>query len=800
MSRILLAALALGLASTGLLLALRTTEPVEAQPNPVAPAGPAAGAPEAVVGTKVAPPALPDLDGKATRFDDVKGKAATVVVFAFFECPVSNSYAAGLNELARTHAEKGVKVVLVTPTDDAPAAVAKAAAPYKLTVPVLVDNERKFAKAFRALVTPEAFVLDAEGAVRYRGRIDDGYFDRLKRSPTVTSRDLDNALAAVLAGKPVNPAVTKAIGCPIEYEPRPAVKGAAITFHKDVAPILNNHCVVCHRPGEVGPFALTNYKQAARWASDIKEYTGSRQMPPWPAGGGVPMVGERKLSAKEIATLAAWADGGAPEGNVADAPKPPEFGSDEWRFGTPDLILTPGDDFRLGGSGDDLFRVFVVPTGLKENKWVIGYDVKPGNPRVVHHTLHYFDTTGQARGLEAAQQERDKGKLLMDSGPGYSASMGVGFFPGIGTRDNPTFGGIGGWAPGVMPQFLPKGAGWLLPKGSDFLIHTHYHRNGQFSTDRTRVGLYFAKGPIDQSWQTITVNGMKSAELIPAGRANHVARGAVYLHTDAVLHNVLPHMHLLGKSVKVTMTPPGAKPVVLIEIPAWDYRWQETYWFKEPITAKAGTKIEIEAVFDNSPANPNNPASPPKDVSVGDRTDDEMLFGFLGATSTKTPWVSVRTSSYPPPGIAFEPPVKGELTAELERRLGDWDSVTVAKPLGGAETKLTGYESVEKAFGGTCLLIRSDRGGEGGGMFELATYDPAKKAYRMWSYTSDGSVIEWSGAWDAKAKSFTWTTEFGAARGTLTWDCSKKDEAIQVFQLGGFVPVYTSTGTLTRKK
>src|SRR5262249_11366971 len=161
------------------------------------------------------------------------------------------------------------------------------------------------------------------------------------------------------------------------------------------------------------------------------------------------------------------------------------------------------------------------------------------------------------------------------------------------------------------------------PKGADFLIHTHYHRNGQFATDRTRVGLYFAKAPVEQPWQTVVVNGLKPAEKIPAGKADHAARGAVYLHNDAVLHNVLPHTHRLGRTGKVTMTRPGEKPVALIEIPAWDYRWQETYWFKEPIAAKAGTKLEIEAVYDNSAANPNNPTSPPKDVFVGDQTNDE---------------------------------------------------------------------------------------------------------------------------------------------------------------------------------
>ncbi len=764
--------------------------------------------PETVVGTKAPQPKLTNLDGKAVGFDTLRGKAATVVVFASFECPVSNSYATLLNDLGKSHAEKGVAVVIVCPSDDAPAAVAKASAGFKLSVPVVLDPKRELAAGLKAVATPEAFVLDGEGVVRYRGRIDDAYSARLKRNPMVTSHELTDALAAVLSGKPVAKPVTAAVGCAIEYETAAPV-GGAVTFYKDVQAILNANCVVCHRQGEVGPFPLSTYNQARRWASDIKDYTANRQMPPWMPAGGVAMKGERKLTEKEIATLAVWADAGAPEGNVKDAPKAPDFG-EGWRYGKPDLILTPGEDFRLAAVGDDLFRVFVVPTGLTENKWVIGYDVKPGNPRVVHHTLHYFDTTGQGRGLEKKQLAKDEdaiksGKILADGGPGYTASMGVGFVAGGGTRDAPTFGGLGGWAPGQMGQFLPNGMGWLLPKGSDFLIQTHYHRNGQPARDRTQIGLYFAKGPIDQPWQSVVVNGMKPNELIPAGKVDHVARGAFYLHSDAILHNVLPHMHLLGKTTKVTMTPPGGKPIVLVEIPAWDYKWQETYWFKEPIHAKAGTKLEIEAVFDNSTSNPNNPTSPPKNVKVGEQTTDEMLFGFFGVTSTKTPWEAVRTSAFPTPGV-LKPtaPIKGQMTPELERRLGEWDSSAVIKALGGPETKRVGMEKIEKAFDGTYLLIQAetDGGRDGNKTYELVTFDPVAKNYRMWTYTAQGSIYEWEGAWDDATRSINFSAPIsGDLKGAMKWDLAAEDTFVQELKVKvGFVNAFSSTATMTRKK
>jgi peroxiredoxin/mono/diheme cytochrome c family protein len=754
--------------------------------------------PESVIGTSAPSPTLTTLDGTATKFDSLRGKAATAVVFASFDCPVSASYFSYLNDLAKTHAEKGVAVVLVCPSDEARETVAKAAAPFKLTIPVLLDPKKEFAAGLKASITPEAFVLDAEGVVRYRGRIDDGYSARLKRNPTVTSFEVRDAVNSLLAGKPVAVAETKAIGCPIDIGTPAAPKAGAVTFYKDIAPILNSNCVVCHRAGELAPFALTSFAQARRWATDIKEFTGNKQMPPWPAGGGVAMRGELKLSAKDIATLAAWSDADAPEGDPKDAPKAPEFKDDGWRLGKPDLILTPGDDFRLAASGNDLFRVMVVPTKLTENKWVVGYDVKPGDPRVVHHTLNYFDTTGQGRDLEKKQIEKDKGLRLADAGPGYTVGMGVGFLPPPKAGDTPNFGGIGGWAPGQAPQFLPAGAGWL-PKDSDFLIQMHYHRNGQFASDRTQVGLYFAKGPIDQPWQSPIIAGLKQWEKIPAGKADFQTGGAIYLHDDALLHAVLPHMHLLGKSVAVTMTPPGGKPTVLIDIPAWDYRWQETYWFKEPIVAKAGTKLEVRAVFDNSEANPNNPTKPPRDVGYGEQTTDEMLFVFFGATSLTKPSTRIRTYAFPPVGTG-DAPVAGKMTPLLEEMVGTWETTNSLK-VGGFPVNVKGKDVVEKVFDGKFVRGLATNVADDRGTITLTTFDPALDRYRMWMYDSYGTEINWVGTYDEKARAMVWKAELGSdTKLTQNWKFTDTGRTWDFTAVSGGKTTLEIKGEHTKKK
>jgi peroxiredoxin/mono/diheme cytochrome c family protein len=577
-------------------------------------------------------PALP-VAGKATPLADLKGEKATVVFFLSFECPNSTGYTPTVLDLVKDFGEKGVKFVGICENEMTADELKAKVAEFKLPFPVVLDPGQTVADAFKAKTTPEAFLLDHNLVMRYRGRIDNTYNARLKRNAKVTDHDLRNALEDQLAGKPVRTPITHAVGCPIGGRDAVVKAATAVTFHKDVAPILQKNCQNCHRPGEVGPFSLMTYKQAKVWAEDIKEYTANKKMPPWKPTDGVPFHNDRRMSDADIKTLAAWVDGGTPEGDAKDAPPPLKF-TDGWMLGKPDLILTTGDEFLLGPSGPDTFRCYVIPTNLPEDKYIIGFEVKPGNPGIVHHTLNYWDITGQGKRLEA-KARKDAKPEDADRGPGYSTAMGVGFIPLLSPRAGvPPVGNWGGWAPGQLPRILPEGTGYLLPKGADVIIQVHYHRNGKPEKDQTQVGIYLAKKPVERPYQTIVLGPKSQKELtIAANVQDHRIAGTVYLQADATLHSVMPHMHLIGKSVKVSMTPPGDTKSTLVDIPEWDYNWQETYWLKEPIKLKAGTKLEIEANFDNSSKNPNNPSNPPALVKFGEHTTNEMLFGFMGVTT-----------------------------------------------------------------------------------------------------------------------------------------------------------------------
>ncbi|HJT77234.1 MAG TPA: redoxin domain-containing protein [Gemmataceae bacterium] len=578
---------------------------------------------------------LGDPPGKTLALHDFRGKKAVVVVCLSFDCPVCVSYAGPLADMARSYAERGVAFVGLDTADDTDAAAAaRHAREYGIPFPVFADPAHRAAAAFQADITPEAFVLDHNFVLRYRGRIDDGYAARLKRRPAVRHHDLLQALDEVLAGKDVSVPVTQAVGCRVRREAPPVKTAGTVTYYRDVLPILQQSCQTCHRPGEVGPFSLMTYREAVNWASDVKDYTESRKMPPWKPVAGPAFHNERRLNGKQIATLAAWVDGGTPEGDPKDAPPPRHF-TEGWQLGTPDLVLTPADDFHVGPSGKDIFRCFVLPTHLPEDRYVTAVELRPGNPRVVHHSLLFIDGTGQARKLEQRAQE-DRKADDVDRGPGYSVSMGIGFLPQ---------GGLGGWAPGAVPRFLPAGTGYFLPKGADVVMQVHYHRDGRAEKDRPRLGLYFAKGPVHKRFQSMTIAGRTVGKppfagfpnffIVPAGDDHYPLHGGIEVEQDCTLHSVMPHMHLLGKAIKVTLRPKEGPPETLVAIKDWDYNWQETYFFKEPIHVKAGTRVEVDAVYDNSAANPNNPNDPPRRVTFGEQTTNEMCFVFLGAAADK---------------------------------------------------------------------------------------------------------------------------------------------------------------------
>lgn len=392
---------------------------------------------------------------------------------------------------------------------------------------------------------------------------------------------------------------------------------AAVTFNKHIAPILWKNCASCHRPSEIGPFSLLTYADVSKRADFIAEITASRRMPPWKAE---PNFGkfhdERRLSDDELALIAAWAKAGAPEGDAKDLPKPPEF-QEGWQLGEPDMVLTMAEPFQVPADGADVYRCFVIPIDLEKDTMVSAVEFRPGNRAVVHHAIMFLDATGAGRKRDSEDEQQG---FVSFGGPGIK----------------PT-GGLGGWAPGALPRFMPDGIVKYVKKGSDLVLQLHYHPSGKAEQDQSTVGIYFSKKPTKKIVTGIAVAqpGLK----LPAGKADCVVEAKTQpLPADVHVLGISPHMHNLGKEMKVTATTPGSEEEVpLIWIKDWDFSWQGQYQFAKPVRLPKGSVIKVHSVYDNSAENPKNPHSPPKEVRWGEATQDEMcLCGIQVFTDKQT--------------------------------------------------------------------------------------------------------------------------------------------------------------------
>jgi mono/diheme cytochrome c family protein len=378
------------------------------------------------------------------------------------------------------------------------------------------------------------------------------------------------------------------------------------TFNKDIAPILYANCATCHRPGEVAPFPLLTYQDAAKRASLIAGAVGGRFMPPWKAEPGFgDFAGERRLTDAQITLIKDWAKAGAPEGDPGVKPQPPKF-VDGWQAGQPDQVLTIPVKYSLPADGPDQYRCFVIQTGLDHDVYLDGTEFRPENRRIVHHALVFLDASGKAKELAAASPD---GSYPCFGGPGFPAA-----------------GLIGGWAPGLTPLPHDPALSQPIRKGNDVVIQIHYHPSGKPEQDQSSLGLSFS-GPPTKGRTSILLFD-HHLDIAP-GDSHYVAKASLTLPRDVQLAGVTPHAHYLCKDMKVTATLPDGSTKPLIWIKDWDFNWQNAYRYRTPLDLPKGTRIDLEYVYDNSESNPHNPIHPPVHIHWGEETKDEMALVFL---------------------------------------------------------------------------------------------------------------------------------------------------------------------------
>ena len=399
-----------------------------------------------------------------------------------------------------------------------------------------------------------------------------------------------------------------------------ATLSAQVTYSKEISRIFQAKCNQCHRDGDITPFALDSYDAAVTWGRDILNTIEAGTMPPWkPMPGYGSFRDPRNLTDDEMRQVLDWFANGMPEGDPGDLAPPVISTPTAWPLGQPDIVLAMPQTY-TPPIGSDVYRCFVIPSGLAASANMSAIDFIPGNRQIVHHVILYQDTTGQAQMLDGA-----------DGQPGYTCFGG----PGVDVNFDTAV--LAGWAPGQRTSFLPDGIGIQVQKGATLIMQVHYSPSAVTGPDQTQVGLYRATSTIQRHLFEIPV--VNDTFTIPAGNPNFVVKAnlTIPLFFDAKVIEIYPHMHLLGRQIKVDLTAKDGTVTPLIYEDDWDFRWQGYYTYTQPVTLSSGSTLHVTCTFDNSDGNPNNPNNPLVDVSWGERTRDEMCLAFMGVTFDNEP-------------------------------------------------------------------------------------------------------------------------------------------------------------------
>ncbi|MCB9870602.1 MAG: redoxin domain-containing protein [Planctomycetes bacterium] len=517
---------------------------------------------------------------------DLGGTKGTICWFVSDDCPLVLRYMPRMRTLHREFRSTGFAfaAVNVAPGDTV-RSMATCAVDHRMPFPFLKDPECALARACGVDRTNTVVVLDGKQRLCYRGRID-GSYRFSGASPNPGRADLVEALRELSAGKPVSCSETSVEGCAITWPIEP--RGDSLTFCRDIAPLVQRHCQDCHRRDGAAPFALETFEDVASRGQMVAEVVRQRRMPPWYASDKYgKFANHRGLSEAEVRTLVGWVNSGMKQGDRNDLPKPRDFPKGEWRIGEPDLVLKLPQRIRLPSEGYVAYKYFVFPYQFKEDTWVERVEILPENRRVLHHA-----NLASVRGFKYEQS-----------------------------------GFITGQVPGGDPMVLDPGTALLIPKGSVLAIQCHYVTTGKPEVDRLRIGLRFPRQVVQRRLHHIQVYNTRFK--IPPHAPHHLVSRVRKIPFAADGVGMFAHMHLRGTDMRfVAIEPDGTRRTLLL-VPNYNFEWQQSYrWHAGKVSFAPGTRIEVEAHYDNSKFNPFNP-DPTRVVPHGDNTDDEMMWGFV---------------------------------------------------------------------------------------------------------------------------------------------------------------------------
>lgn len=543
-----------------------------------------AGAAHAVApGARIDDFALLDQSGKYHHLYYLSDAKAVVLMTHDNECASTPDAMASLEQAKSRFAGRGVEFLMIN-GNDTRATVAAQVKRTSSSIPVLVDELQLVSESLELQRAGEVLVIDPNGwKIAYRGPLD--------KTKTGNSL-LSGALDAVLAGQPVKSPQVSAKGCALKVGQR-GTPGKQISYSKQIAPLLADNCVTCHRPGGIGPFAMSNYAIVRGFSPMIREVIRKRVMPPWHADPHIgTFQGDRSLTHEEARTLVHWIEAGAPRGDGPDPLAESTKQWPEWAFGEPDLIVKlPAFDVPATGTVD--YQRHTVANTSGRDIWMRASDTIPGDRTVLHHVL-----------------------------------VGV-YDPKLPERERmirATSGELGAYVPGNGPVMYPAGTGVLVPKDCSFAFQVHYTSSGKATRDETRVGFYFAKEPPQYDFKTAVL--FKPSLSIPANTKAYTDSIDHQFDTDVIVFSLTPHAHYRGTASNFVAQYPDGREELLLSVPKYDFNWQTTYSLETPKRIPAGTRIVHSTTYDNSAQNPANP-DPNRVVPWGEQSWDEMLYGVV---------------------------------------------------------------------------------------------------------------------------------------------------------------------------
>jgi thiol-disulfide isomerase/thioredoxin len=543
------------------------------------------------IGQKVGKLAFKDIRFLNRSLADFSGKKVFVIVCTNTTCPVVQQYMPKLKRLDEKFRGQGVQFLSlnVNPGDSIREMAAHAVG-FDLAFPTVKDTTGDTVTALGVSRTPEAVVLTPDFVLKYRGRIDDQY--RVSgEAASAQNNDLENAITAVLAGKPVAVAETTVDGCLITHAAPPA-KNSSLTFHKDIAPILRKHCVQCHQPGTEAPFSLLTYQDAKKQGATLAEVVSDQAMPPWYAASAHDdFTNHREMSDTERETLISWVHSGMPAGEkVADATPIPlrKVVGEGWLIGKPDLVIKT-KLHSVPAEGFVNYRYEPLSYVFPQDTWIDRVQILPDNPKVVHHC-----------------------NLILVPAFGDKAK-------------NAIF--VTGKVPGGIPMVLEDGIAVRVPKMYIALLQIHFTTDGHPEKCRISVGFRYAREKVQKELHLERISNHNFA--IAPGDPHYKVTESWTTKKDIIGTGLFTHMHVRGTDMTYLAHYPDGKTETLLLVPNYSFDWQIGYaWALGTRKFPAGTKFEVVAHYDNSSFNPFNP-DPKKTVREGDQTTEEMMYGFL---------------------------------------------------------------------------------------------------------------------------------------------------------------------------